>query len=62
MPVSERLFERVCVALVVSHRGRVRIVRTAIQDYSIDVPFVAHQFRKPAALQPESTLVADEIE
>ena len=62
MPVSERLLERVCVALVVSHRGGARIARTAIQDYSIDVPLVAHEFRKPAALQPESTLVADEIE
>ena len=62
MPVSERLPERICVALVVSHRCGVRIFRTAIQDYSIDVPLVAHQFRKPAALQPESTLVADEIE
>jgi hypothetical protein len=39
-----------------------RIAWTAIQDYAIEMPFVAHQLGEAGVLQPERAFLIDEIE
>lgn len=60
--VAERLLERVAGAHVLPDGGRMCIAWTAIQDYAIEMPFVAHQLGEAGVLQPERTFLVDEIE
>ena len=60
--VAERLLEGIARAHVLPDGGRMRIAWTAIQNYAIDVPFVAHQLGEAGVLQPERAFLVDEIE